>query len=978
MRRHAKAIVATSAMLLTLAMGVTLAGAVAPTVTIDAPSAVSYNSVHLSGTVDSQDQTTTYYFVYSPDPETEGSLQLSEPQGPIPAGSGPTSVSYDLTGLKPGTQYFVEILAVNESGEQTFSPLPNPTFTTDPIAAPTVLIDPVTSITGDTAHFSGTINPSYTGVSPADLSDVNWHFECTPGCSTDDSGSIPADNDSHAVSANASGLDPNIDYEVRLVAENAAGPQSATASFKTGTSAPIVRALDPAVITDTSAWIGAEVNPRNSTTTYYVEYSTDPGFAGSTSVPTTQDASAGSGNSPVLASRHVEGLQPNTTYYYRVVASGAGTTVGDSSSFTTLADPLPTGGALPDGRAYEKISPADKNGAEVRRGGFWQVPTLASLAQASISGDAVAYSSFGNFAGDSPATYVQYIARRGSAGWTTEGVNPPVDPGPALENENSYNWFSEDLSLGTTLTRAVINPGDTEKTLNLYLHDNIANAFQTISTGPLAGERPFVEAITPDASHVVFFTGDRLLKWSASDGVAERIDLLPDGSPPNASANVHSHVGAAAGADNDISTTYLGTNPMSEDGSRVYFTTKGASAENKPLLFLREGETTISVDDGVGETRFQVASPDGTVAFLTNDSRLTDESTGPYPSKRLYRWDRNAPEGERLTDLTTADPLGPDVLGTAGASQDASTIYFTAAGDLAPGATRGTPNLYRWHEGEGISLVATLDARDEAVWGIELLGNHGVGGTHKMFRDARVTPDGRFIAFSSYNSLTSYDTNDTKQMYLYDSEQDQLTCVSCSTVEAKSTADSQFQSILYEDVCCDANRFHLSRNLTPDGTRLFFDSNDALVPGDSNGVTDVYEWTEGKIHLISGGINSAPSRLFDVGDDGGDVFFTTLQKLLPSDGDAYVDLYDARVGGGKDPVLRAPCIGDECQGTPTAAPSFGTPSSQSSLSSGNPKPRARCSGRKVRRAGRCVAKKRKKTNTASKKTKTARKGGNNR
>jgi hypothetical protein len=48
----------------------------------------------------------------------------------------------------------------------------------------------------------------------------------------------------------------------------------------------------------------------------------------------------------------------------------------------------------------------------------------------------------------------------------------------------------------------------------------------------------------------------------------------------------------------------------------------------------------------------------------------------------LYLWDADAPEGERLTDLTTTDPGGGGVVGIAAATDDLSHVYFVAAGVL--------------------------------------------------------------------------------------------------------------------------------------------------------------------------------------------------------------------------------------------------------------------------------------------------------
>ena len=109
-------------------------------------------------------------------------------------------------------------------------------------------------------------------------------------------------------------------------------------------SAPTVVGEDWSGIGLTSVTLGAQVTPNLVDTTYQIEYGTDPGLAGASSMPVSP-ADAGSGFLPVNVSQQLSGLLQSTTYYYRVVAhssfgGGAGSTVdGAIQSFTTLAPP---------------------------------------------------------------------------------------------------------------------------------------------------------------------------------------------------------------------------------------------------------------------------------------------------------------------------------------------------------------------------------------------------------------------------------------------------------------------------------------------------------------------------------------------------------------------------------------------------------------------------------------------------------------
>jgi hypothetical protein len=98
-----------------------------------------------------------------------------------------------------------------------------------------------------------------------------------------------------------------------------------------------------------------------------------------------------------------------------------------------------------------------------------------------------------------------------------------------------------------------------------------------------------------------------------------------------------------------------------------------------------------------------------------------------------------------------------------------------------------------------------------------------------------------------------------------------------------------------------------------------------LVPEDTNGVSDVYEYDgpSGKLRLVTTGKGSEPTELADASASGDDVFVVTRQRLVPADTDDYVDVYDVRVGPvpPDGSLTTAPgCEGDGCQASPSAPP----------------------------------------------------------
>jgi hypothetical protein len=124
------------------------------------------------------------------------------------------------------------------------------------------------------------------------------------------------------------------------------------------------------------------------------------------------------------------------------------------------------------------------------------------------------------------------------------------------------------------------------------------------------------------------------------------------------------------------------------------------------------------------------------------------------------------------------------------------------------------------------------------------------------------------------------------------------------------------------------------------GDRVFFDSAVPLVPQDTNGKQDVYEWERegtgsctagsgangGCVYLLSGGMSNQDSWFIGAGASGDDAFIVTRAQLVPQDRNEAFDLYDARVGG-VEPVGEPACTGTGCQGVPAAAPTFATPPS---------------------------------------------------
>lgn len=143
--------------------------------------------------------------------------------------------------------------------------------------------------------------------------------------------------------------------------------------------------------------------------------------------------------------------------------------------------------------------------------------------------------------------------------------------------------------------------------------------------------------------------------------------------------------------------------------------------------------------------------------------------------------------------------------------------------------------------------------------------------------------------------------------------------------------------------------------------RLFFNSNDALVPQDVNGTEDVYEYepsgvgdcttssvvfgvrSDGCVSLISSGSSPTESAFLDASGSGGDVFFLTTAKLSPADYDTVLDVYDAHECTSAMPCYPVPAATPpacdteaSCRAAPSRQPAvFGSPSSATFSGAGN-------------------------------------------
>jgi hypothetical protein len=596
---------------------------------------------------------------------------------------------------------------------------------------------------------------------------------------------------------------------------------------------------------------------------------------------------------------------------------------------------------LPDCRAYEQVSPVSKK--------FTDAVGAPGLVEASPVGGGVTFFSLVPFSGVlGAAEFPTYLSTHGSEEWSTQGLLPKSDPASLV----SVVGLTEDLSEAVVSdypSSPPLAPGATAGQLNYYVRDSATGSYQLLAPNPNfpnSGEYRFADS-SRSGSRILFEAREMLLPNAApkealnlyewDNGRLSVAGALSNGSAPTGGA-VAGPGGPALGGHGPGGATseFYTQNTISEDDSRVFF----SSVETGQIYVREDGINTVRVSAShrsVPETErpayWRAATPDGRYVFFTSEEKLTKDATALPENPDLYRFDV---ESKELVDLTTSASEGANVLGTLGVSRDGSYVYFVATSALASGATAGQDSLYEWHNGTTIFITRLEGSTDETDWlsYCRCNGNGPAGGG----KSSRVTPDGQVVLFSSTLPLTGYDSAEHFEFYLYDAAANTLTCVSCNPDSKPATSNAYLTHGISESAPSARNPF-LTRNLSDDGRRVFFQTEEALVPEDTNNQMDVYEWENGNLYLISTGRDSSGSSFGDASIDGNDVFFFTRQSLVGQDQDDNADVYDARVNGGipaQSPLAVAePCTGEICRGAPGLPPVLGVPSSATFSGVGN-------------------------------------------
>jgi hypothetical protein len=274
-----------------------------------------------------------------------------------------------VVGLRPNEKLYYQLVGYDHNVKAPEDLLSETLSESTPSVAPRIVGTPTAFFaTSFSADLLGELNPENTN--------TTYAFQYAPACSaTEDAcpaiAQAPgmhettpqqsADYGSVGTTAEITGLQPATTYRYTLTAKNANG-QTALSETGTGTlpqgtfttsPAPSVAAATgaPSTITATSAVISGDVDPGGQQATYVFELGVYTGV--STAYGVVLSGTVPAETQPVAESEQLTGLQPGTTYAYRIVIrSGYGEATGTTTTFTTeglpaTLTPPPTTTLLP-------------------------------------------------------------------------------------------------------------------------------------------------------------------------------------------------------------------------------------------------------------------------------------------------------------------------------------------------------------------------------------------------------------------------------------------------------------------------------------------------------------------------------------------------------------------------------------------------------------------------------------------------------
>lgn len=287
--------------------------------------------------------------------------------------------------------------------------------------------------------------------------------------------------------------------------------------------------------------------------------------------------------------------------------------------------------------------------------------------------------------------------------------------------------------------------------------------------------------------------------------------------------------------------------------------------------------------------QFEAANAAGTEVFFSTEERLVAADTDR--EKDLYL--RNLTTG--TTTLVSVGEgaclpgCGNGAYPTtfAGINEAGTEAFFTTKELLSAADADNAVDLYMRNLTTGTT---------ELISAGEVGCRPGCGNAEFDISPRGISGNGAYAYFATAEALSSADGDTALDLYAANVETGEISLVSQGSCPG----------------CGSGGKVPLFDGNSADGKRVFFSTDEALVPGDEDGATDIYarDLPNGPTALVSGGSANITASYAATSADGAHVFFTTAESLLGTDTDGVNDIYEWSAGGPLQLVTAAPCSAD--------------------------------------------------------------------
>ncbi len=357
------------------------------------------------------------------------------------------------------------------------------------------------------------------------------------------------------------------------------------------------------------------------------------------------------------------------------------------------------------------------------------------------------------------------------------------------------------------------------------------------------------------------------------------------------------------------------------------------------------------------ETSYEGNSADGGTAFFSTNDKLVP---GDTDSRRdVYVRSFDSAIGNYVTREISTGPTGGNDAFNAffeEASADGSKTFFSTEESLVSADADREPDVYMRDLAKG---TTTLVSQGEGACA-SACGN---GLAEANF--AAATESGAKVFFVTEEQLAAADSDDTVDVYERDLTTGTTSLVSAggspcppgcgngefpatlrgiaadgsraffATFEQLVNADTDAAIDIYERElpagpttlvsqgsalcapgCGNSSAPAVFAGASADGSKAFFETNEGLVPADTDGANDVYQRSAGVTTQVSDGSQAQPSNLVATSENGSRAFLVTAEPLVGGDVNGSNDVYVSQ-GGVPSLVTSGECCGSNF-GTATA------------------------------------------------------------